>query len=135
MVIPVQERLTPPVIVHAAWSGFSTQVRPEGRVSVIVTPVAIPWPAFDTVIVYVAVPPAEMTGVEVDFWIDRPGQRTVVLAEACIGSKLSASAVAVFAYALTRGGRRGALDVHRRAGVIGQGAEGAGQRLGRWGCR
>src|SRR6266566_208988 len=58
---------------------LSVQVTPAGRVSVMTTPVASPSPLFARLMVYEAVSPAVITGVEVVFVRARPGSGVIAL--------------------------------------------------------
>jgi hypothetical protein len=89
-----------PAMLQFGLSGLSDQLMPVpvGSGSDNVTPVAVPTPLFLTVIVKPIWSPALTVALSAVLVISRPGQFTVVEADACTCGLLAALALAVFGY-------------------------------------
>src|SRR4051812_33531647 len=79
-------------------AGSIDQLTPEpvGNGSLRVTPFAVPWPAFDTVIANPISSPATTTSSSAVLVIVRVGASTTIVADALIDGWFAAAAVAMF---------------------------------------
>jgi len=95
---PKEHDKVAPAIEQPAFAGLIDQLIPEpvGRGSFNVTPVALPAPVFETVIVKPIGSPALTEGASAVFETCRPGHCTEVLALACTCGLFVACALAVF---------------------------------------